>query len=56
MATASKAHLGSGPMDVRKECIAVILNRPCYRPGELVEGVCCVNLQSSFESRGLFIK
>lgn len=43
-------------MDVRKECCAVTLNKPVYQPGEVVEGLACLNLQSAAECRGLFIK
>lgn len=43
-------------MDVRKSCVSVLLNRNAYAPGETVEGLVCLNLLHTVESRGLFIK
>lgn len=48
--------LGPSGLDPCRDCAAVILARPAYQPGELVEGLVCLSLRSTCESSGLFVK
>lgn len=43
-------------MDVRKSCVTILMDRRAYAPGEVVDGLVCLNLLQTVESRGLFIK